>query len=177
MTTIIIVAFPAYLPPIQSWVMRNSKIEITNYEGANDDKISLIVKNSGRKPGSISSAWLTVEDLLTTPVTFPFDNGNFINNSDLFLKSGEEKRITLTRPKNWQDISDTSHIAEVIERDIIPQIDIINGQQDDLGFTCTLNINVNQTGKVEPVIKEIKPQWQCLEAIGIFVDIWGGLEN
>lgn len=177
-TIISIVTFPAYYPLIQAWFIRNSKIEITNYEGANDDKISLIVKNSGRKPGSIGSAWLIIEDLLKTPVRFPFDNGNSINNSDLFLKSGEEKRIILTRPKNWQDY-DTSHIAEHIRERVIPCIDIPNDcQQNALQFTCTLNIEVNQTEKVELIEKKIQSsnpslKWQCLEAIGIFVDIWG----
>ena len=172
-TTLGILTFPAYYPIVRSWFTRNSKIEITNYEGAKNDKISLIVKNSGRKPGSIGSAWLIVDDLLKTPIRFPFDNGNSINNADLFLKSGEERRIILSRPENWQDVFDTSHIAEVINESVIPCIDYPNScQQDELKFSCTLNIVVNQTGKAESVTKDIPQSWQCLQAIGIFVDVW-----
>ena len=74
-------------------------------------------------------------------------------------------------------MSDTSHIAKVIQDEILPQIDNINGQQDELGFSCTLVIDVNQTVEAKPVIKEIEEQWQCLQAIGIFVDVWGDLDE
>ncbi|MEM6398789.1 MAG: hypothetical protein AAF757_00945 [Cyanobacteria bacterium P01_D01_bin.116] len=169
-----LIMFPAYYPLINSLINRNSKIEILDIEGMSEDGVVVTVKNSGRKPGSIGSSRLIVRGLIEREIGFPFDNEMPLNDPRFFIKSGEEKRISLKIMDNWDDVSKEvrPYYKKIIKDKIIPVMDNMNFKRDDLGLSCTLKIEINQSDKVELIQKEIEPQWRCVQALFIFVPPW-----
>lgn len=169
-----VVMFPAYYPLISSLINRNSRIEILDIEGISKEGVVVTVKNSGRKPGSIGSSFLTVRGLIEHEVRFTFDNEIPLNDPHFFIKSGEEKRIPLKRMSNWDELSKEAslHYKEIIKRDILPVMDNMNQKRDDLGLSCLLSIEINQSDKIVETKKEIEPQWRCVQALFVFVPPW-----
>ncbi len=169
-----VVMFPAYYPMIISLINRNSRIEILHIDGISNEGVVVTVKNSGRKPGSIGSSFLTVKGLIKHEVRFPFDNEIPLNDQKFFIKSGEEKRMALKRINNWDDLSKEAslHYKEIIKRDILPLMDNMNQKRYDLGLSCILSIEINQSDKVVGIKKEIEPQWRCVQALFVFVNPW-----